>query len=122
VADKNENKSSVIIEADELRQRLERGRDNIIKSYILNNFASEITPLGEFIDGLEGDIIKYALLISEDNQKKAAFLLGLKPPTLCEKMKRYNIKLDSELRHTALPFLRSIEEIGKLMDTPEEEL
>ena len=107
------------IDADEIREKLEHARAKCVKSFILKNFADEIMPLNEFMDQLEREIIQYALLISEENQKKAAFLLGIKPPTLCEKMKRYQIKLDSSLRQTALPFMRSIEEIANLVSLQE---
>jgi len=55
------------------------------------------------------------LLISEENQKKAAFLLGMNPPTLCEKMKRLNIKLDRSYQKNSAALKRSFEEIGKLI-------
>ncbi len=116
----DENKIKNTIDSDELQERLLKARENLVKAYILKNFADRIQPMGEFLDQLESEIIKYALLISEENQKKAAFLLGIKAPTLCEKMKRYNIKLDSSLKQTAFPFLRSIDEIGRLVSSPDE--
>ncbi len=116
-----ENMIKEKLDPDQIRKGLEKSQEEFIRAYILNNFAYKIQPLNESLDRLEADIIRYALLISEENQKKAAYLLGIKPPTLCEKMKRFNIKLDSSLRQTALPFLRSIEEIGRLVSPPGEE-
>lgn len=95
----------------EIERNLEKSRENLIRNYMVMNFADQIRPLGEFIDKLEKDIIKYALLISEGNQKKAAFLLGINPPTLCEKMKKYKIKLSKLGGDT--DFLISLEEIAK---------
>jgi DNA-binding NtrC family response regulator len=63
------------------------------------------------MDKLEAEIIEYALLISEMNQKKTAFLLGLNAPTLCEKMKKYNIRPTKSGRDKDLK--KSIEEIAK---------
>jgi DNA-binding NtrC family response regulator len=95
----------------EIERNLEKARENLIKNYMIMNFAQKIHPLSKFIDKLEKDIIKYALLISERNQKKAAFLLGINPPTLCEKMKKYRIKLDK--LGGAIDLLISLEEIAK---------
>jgi DNA-binding NtrC family response regulator len=118
VSKKNNNK----IESQQIEANLAKTRNELIRAFMLKNFADEIVPLNRFIDQLESDIIRYALIISEENQKKAAFLLGMKAPTLCEKMKRYNIKLDNSLKQTAFPFMRSIEEIARLISNeyPEE--
>jgi transcriptional regulator with GAF, ATPase, and Fis domain len=109
------------IDANKIRGQLDKALEELVRAYMLKNFADEIIPLNDFMDMIEKEVIRYALLISEDNQKKSAFLLNLKPPTLCEKMKRYDIKLDNSLKQTALPFLRSLEEIGRLMEPEEEE-
>jgi DNA-binding protein Fis len=109
------------ISSDEIRKNLDTARENLIKAYLLKNFADQILSLNEFMDELETGIIKSALLISEENQRKAAFLLGMNPPTLCEKMKRFDIKLDMSFKNTAFAFLRSLEEIGKLIPEPEEQ-
>lgn len=107
------------IDAQIIQERLDNSVEELVRSYMLKNFADNILPLNDFIMIVEREIIKYALLISEDNQKKAAFLLDIKPPTLCEKMKRYDIKLDNSLKQTALPFLRSLEEIARLFESEE---
>lgn len=105
------------IDAQNIQDRLDKSIDELVRSYMLKNFADSIIPLNDFMMMVEREIIKYALLISEDNQKKTAFLLDIKPPTLCEKMKRYDIRLDSSLKQTALPFLRSLEEIARLLES-----
>ncbi len=117
------NKKNKTIDSQLIETNLEKAREELIRAYMLKNFADEIVPLNHFMDQLESDIIRYALIISEENQKKAAFLLGMKAPTLCEKMKRFNIKLDNSLKQTAFPFMRSIEEIARLItnEHPEEE-
>ena len=105
------------LDPSEIKKNLENARENLIKSYMIKNFANQIGPLNEFIDKLENDIIKYALLISEGNQKKAAFLLGINASTLCEKMKKYNIKLSKSGREKDL--LKSLQEIAKLFPPSE---
>jgi DNA-binding protein Fis len=109
-----------LISSEVIGKNLDIARKNLIRAYLLKNFADQILCLNEFMDGLETEIIKSALLISEENQRKAAFLLGLNPPTLCEKMKRFDIKLDMSFKNTAFAFLRSLEAIGKLIPEPEE--
>lgn len=118
----NEKKSELIeinLDPATIREKLDKAVDELVKAYMLKNFADEILPLNEFTDRVEAEIIKYALIISEENQKKTAFLLGVNPPTLCEKMKRYNIKIDRGMRKTAMAFLRSLDEIGKLLVSEE---
>jgi DNA-binding NtrC family response regulator len=113
------NNKNTKIDSHQIDNNLAKARNELIKAYMLKNFADEIVPLNRFMDLVESDIIRYALIISEENQKKAAYLLGMKAPTLCEKMKRYNIKLDSSLKQTAYPFMRSIEEIANLISQEE---
>lgn len=105
------------IDPDEIKRNLKDAREKLIKSYMTKNFTDQILSLNKFIDKLEKDIIKYALLISEENQKKAAFLLGLNIPTLCEKMKKYNIKMNKPGKEKAL--LRSLEEIASFFSQKE---
>lgn len=100
------------LDPGEIKKNLENARENLIKNYMIQNFANEIGPLNEFLEKLEKDIIKYALLISEGNQKKAAFLLGMNSPTLCEKMKKYRISLRKSGKEKDL--LKSLKEISKL--------
>jgi len=114
----NEEKSEIIeknLDHNSIRAKLDNAMEELVKAYILKNFADEILPLNEFTDRVEAEIIRYALMISEENQKKTAFLLGLNAPTLCEKMKRYNIKIDRSMRKSAMAFVRSLDEIGKLV-------
>ena len=105
------------LDSTKIKKNLEKARENLIKNYMIQNFANEIGPINEFIDKLEKDIIKYALLISEGNQKKAAFLLGINPPTLCEKMKKFKIKLHKSGKEKDL--LKSLQEIAKLFPPSE---
>ena len=51
--------------------------------------------LAQEVQNLEIHLIKCALIRSMGRQNKAAQLLGMKITTLCEKMKRYHIDLNS---------------------------
>lgn len=64
----------------------------LIKSLLISNCISEKIPLKEFIKNLEKKIIINALLITNGNQKLSASLLGIKPTTLNEKIKNFDIK------------------------------
>ncbi len=76
-------------------------QDILIRTYILENVAQcEHLSLKEFIRSFEKKLIDYALRISNHNQKKAASILGVKPTALCEKIKRYELKTDSEFNNS----------------------
>jgi len=98
------------LDPGELQKKLEVARQCLIKKFMIVNFAVKTIPLTEFMNQLEKDLIKYALYISEENQKKAAYILGLNAPTLCEKMKRHNIKMDKSDKEFA--FTKSLQEIS----------
>ena len=100
----------IILDPEKIEENLKNAVENLIKNYLIKNFAVQTIPLSEFLFELEQDLIKYTLLISEQNQKKAAFLLGLKPSTFCEKMKKFNIKPQKSSKETAL--LKSLQEIA----------
>lgn len=69
-------------------------QDILIRTYILQNISDcSNMSLKDFIRDFEKRLINYALLVSNHNQKKASALLGVKPTALCEKIKRYDIKL-----------------------------
>ena len=100
-------------------ENLSTAKENFIKNYLIMNFAVRTIPLNEILYELEKDLIKYALLISEENQKKAAFLLGLNASTLCEKMKKFKIKRQRTSKEEAL--LKSLQEIATFFSIPEQE-
>jgi DNA-binding protein Fis len=99
-----------ILDHVKIEENLSDAKENFIKNYLIMNFAVQTIPLNNILFELEKDLIKYALLISEENQKKAAFLLGLNPSTLCEKMKKFNIKRQKTTKEAAL--LKSLKEIS----------
>jgi DNA-binding NtrC family response regulator len=101
------------IEPNKIEKDFHKAREQLVKTYLLKSFAVQTVPLSEFMDTLEKDLISYALLISEENQKKAAFLLGLKVTTMCEKMKKHNISMNKSGRYPTL--LKSLTEISNLL-------
>jgi len=70
------------------KETLEKTEESLVKSYLSSNMNRPRIPLKEFIDEFERKIISHALQICMGNQRKAAHLLGVKPTTLGEKLKR----------------------------------
>ena len=70
-------------------------RENLlnINGYIFRNLKNFNVPLKDFVNGFESQILEHVLLLTNGNQKRAAFLLGVNRSTLCEKVKRYRILL-----------------------------
>ncbi len=54
-------------------------------------YASRMASLKEFLANIERSLILDTLEKTKGDQKKAAGILGLKPTTLHEKIKRYHI-------------------------------
>ena len=73
-------------------------RDTLIRSYILNNCTKKNVPLKNFIDEIEKDMISKALKVAGGNQRVASFILGIKPTTLNEKIKKFNLNRIKKIR------------------------
>lgn len=101
-----------------IKENLKRSKEELIKNYLIMNFVVETIPLSAIMFDIEKDLINYALLISEQNQKKAAFLLGLKPSTLCEKIKKFRLKPQKIPKDKVL--LDSLHEIATFFSKPED--
>ncbi len=71
---------------------LEKSKEILISSYIIGNCMDRNIPLKKFINKLESELIKKTLLVADGNQRTAASILGIKPTTLNEKMKKFGIK------------------------------
>jgi len=72
-------------------KEMDNSRDILIRSYILNNCTNKNVPLKNFIDEFEKEMISKALVVSRGNQRIASFILGMKPTTLNEKIKKFNL-------------------------------
>jgi len=67
--------------------------ENLAHNVKFKNLLNRSIPLKEFINEFEKQIIEQVLLFTHGNEKRAAYLLGVKPTTLCEKMKKHKIIL-----------------------------
>jgi len=84
-----------MIDHEQLRRALAGLQEQLIRNYLALNLENPVLPLKDFIDNLERSLISQALIWAMGSKKNAAFLLGLKPSTLTEKMKR--LKLTSRV-------------------------
>ena len=64
---------------------------NMFESLIDEFYGERMASLKEFLSHIERNLILAALERTNGDQKKAADILGIKPTTLHEKMKRYHI-------------------------------
>ena len=84
--------------SETISSEISDSRENLIRSYILNNCTSNNVPLKNFIDGIEKEMIVKALKVAGGNQRVASFILGIKPTTLNEKIKKFNIRAGKKIR------------------------
>jgi DNA-binding NtrC family response regulator len=71
-----------------------KAQDILAKTFIIINCSVSPIPLKQLMNHIEKSIIHSALHVSRGSQKKAAAILGVKQTSLCEKMKKLNIKKD----------------------------
>jgi len=64
----------------------------LVREYLQKNITRENIALKHFICGLERKIILFALGLTHGNQKNASRILGIKETSLCEKIKKYNLR------------------------------
>jgi len=97
-----------------LRRRIAEARDELVRNYILMNAREQDVSLKSFMGEVEKQLIESALLVSLGNQRQASRLLGTKPTSLNEKIKRYGVrKLDPE---KGIPLSRLREMLQVLTD------
>ncbi len=82
---------NIIVDPGSISTKLEDSKDELVKNFILKNCISDNEPLKNFIDNIEKDMIDKALKVSAGNQRVASFILGLKPTTLNEKIRKFKI-------------------------------
>jgi DNA-binding NtrC family response regulator len=66
-------------------------KETLIRTYLTGNCSTEGIPLKDFIREIEKAMIIRALRISGGSQRIASFVLGIKPTTLNEKIKKMSI-------------------------------
>ena len=71
--------------------------NKIIEIYTRINMDGKIIPLKKLMGDLEKKIMIQVLSITKGNQRKASDILGVRPSTLNEKIKKYRINLSSFL-------------------------
>ena len=64
----------------------------LVREYLMKNISRENIALKSFINDLERRIINFTLGLTNGNQKNASRILGVKETSLCEKIKKYNLK------------------------------
>ena len=68
----------------------------LVREYLMKNITEENTSLKIFIADLEKRIIDFTLSLTNGNQKNASRILGVKETSLCEKIKKYNLKKEKK--------------------------
>ena len=63
-----------------------------IDLFIEDSYRRKKMPLKDFLSDIELRLIVFSLNEANGNQRKAAKILGIKPTTLNEKLKRYKIR------------------------------
>ena len=64
----------------------------LVREYLQKNITQENIALKNFICDLERKIILFTLGLTNGNQKNASRILGIKETSLCEKIKKYNLR------------------------------
>ena len=76
---------------DDINEELSFIKENLIRTYLKKNCSTEQIPLKNFIKSVERELVVKALRISNGSQRVASFVLGMKPTTLNEKIKKFRI-------------------------------
>ncbi len=79
-------------------KEIDNSKEVLIRSFILNNCMKKNIPLKNFIYEIEKEMIIKALKVSGGNQRVASFILGIKPTTLNEKIKKFHIRTNKTIR------------------------
>jgi DNA-binding NtrC family response regulator len=77
--------------AHSLKNVVNSCQEELISNYLKANLNDASFDFIEFMREFEKQIIESALNLTQFNQKMAAFILGLKPTTLNEKIKKHKI-------------------------------
>ena len=95
---KGRQNSAEEIESANLKAEIGSLRDELVKKFLLRNCTNCNVPLKSFMKEFEKEMISRALNISGGNQRVASFVLGLKPTTLNEKIRKFQIKESKRIR------------------------
>ncbi len=64
----------------------------LVREYLQKNITQKNIALKHFICDLERKIILFTLGLTNGNQKNASRILGIKETSLCEKIKKYDLR------------------------------
>lgn len=64
----------------------------LVREYLQKNITQKNIALKHFISDLEKRIILFTLGLTNGNQKNASRILGIKETSLCEKIKKYDLR------------------------------
>ncbi len=79
--------------------KIDQAKKSMLNNFIAMNISCESKmPLKSFMNGVEEELIKTALLVTNGNQRQAAGILGVKPTSLFEKIKKYNITPSKDIQ------------------------
>lgn len=70
---------------------LASAQDQLVKAYLSLNFISECRSLKYFINEFEKSVIEETLNITNWHQRQASKILGIKPTSLNEKIKKFKL-------------------------------
>ena len=66
--------------------------ETLVREYLLKNITERNIALKHFMNDLERRIIHFTLGLTNGNQKNASRILGVKETSLCEKIKKYDLR------------------------------
>ena len=70
---------------------LANAQNQLVKAYLSLNFVSECKSLKFFINEFEKSVIEETLNITNWHQRRASKILGIKPTSLNEKIKKFKL-------------------------------
>ncbi|MEN8222183.1 MAG: helix-turn-helix domain-containing protein [Acidobacteriota bacterium] len=81
---------------DDLDKNKVSGLDDLseilVREYLQRNMTEKNIALKNFICDIERKIILFTLGLTNGNQKNASRILGIKETSLCEKIKKYDLR------------------------------
>jgi len=75
-----------------LNEDMENSKQFLINSYLEESCKRNCIPMKLFLSNIEREMIGKALKIARGNQRVASLILGMKPTTLHEKIRKFNIQ------------------------------
>jgi DNA-binding NtrC family response regulator len=86
------NPARMELQENKLRGDFQQSFRTFIKQFLLLNFVDANISLKTMVNDFEAELIRAALRLTNGHQVDAATYLGVKPTTLCEKIKKHGIK------------------------------